>query len=632
MRNPWSDGLRPPPLLTPAEWADQHRVLSSRASSEPGPWRTDRTPYVREPLQCLGVHHAATTVVLMFGAQLGKSEVGNNWLGYLIHSEPGPVLAVQPTAETAARYSRQRLAPLIAESSVLRDLVAAPRGRDESNTLSLKEFRGGVLLLAGANSAPGLRSMPIRYLFADEVDAWPATLPGEGDPLGLALKRQSTFPNRKALITSTPTVTGQSRIERLYLESDRRQYFVPCPHCGEFQVLHWPNLRWDEGDPSSARYVCAHCGSEIEEHHKTTMLPAGEWRASAPFAGVAGFHLPTIYSPLGWTSWAALAAEHQSAYAQMKRGDSSTMQVFKNTRLAETWEPIASKSIETHDLQRHCGDYPYGTVPGAGVVLTAGVDVQDDRLEASVHAHDREGRVYLVAHERIEGYPGDASTWQALAGLLARRWPHVDERTYRTINYACVDSGGHHTETVYQFCARGPRLAVKGASWEIAGILGPVKRIEHGERGPSQRGYRMRLVNVNRLKNSIAERLALAPGAPGALAFPRDVLECVPDYFEQLTAERMIEDTKGGVTRYRWARRSGVRNEAFDCCVYSIAAAHALRVHHLTPARWEALAKQQEAQIIEAAVRAAPTPAPAPPPDAPTRRVGRIGGFVTRWQ
>jgi phage terminase large subunit GpA-like protein len=637
MSRAWCDGLRPAPMLTPAEWADQHRVLSSRASSEPGPWRTDRTPYLREPLECLGVHHETNTVVMMFGAQTGKSECGNNWTGYLIHSEPGPLLMVQPTAEMAARYSRQRLAPLIAESAVLRALVAAPRGRDESNTLTVKEFPGGVLLLAGANSAAGLRSMPIRYVFADEVDAWPATLPGEGDPLGLALKRQSTFPNRKTLITSTPTIKGQSRVERLYLESDRRQYFVPCPHCGELQVLNWPNLRWDEGDPSSARYVCSICGADIDEHHKATMLSAGEWRASAPFRGVAGFHLSTLYSPLGWTSWADLADEHQGAYTQMKMGDSSTMQVFKNTRLAETWEPVASKTIETHDLQRHCGTYRYGNVPNACVVLTAGVDVQDDRLEISVHAHDGEGRVCLVAHERIEGYPGDPPTWAALDELLGRQWPSADGRTYAVISYACVDSGGHHTESVYRFCAHGRRVAVKGASWELAGILGPVKRIEYGARGASPRGYKMRLVNVNRLKNLIAEKLALEPGVPGALAFPADILECVPDYFEQLTAERMIEDAKGGSTRYRWTRRSGVRNEAFDCAVYSLAAGHVLQLHHLPPARWAEIAAHQAKQILAGgnaakAERVAPErPSELTSPPSARRRIGTIGGLVSRW-
>lgn len=634
MRNQWADGIRPPPILTPSEWADQHRVLSSRASSEPGPWRTDRTPYLREPMECLGVHHEAHTVVMQFGAQLGKSEAGNCWLGYLIHSEPGPLLCVQPTAEMAARYSRQRIAPLIAESSVLRDLVAAPRGRDESNTMAIKEYPGGVMLITGANSAAGLRSMPIRYVFADEVDAWPATLPGEGDPLGLALKRQSTFPNRKTLITSTPTIKGQSRVERLYLESDQRQYFVPCPHCGEAQVLIWQNLRWDDGDPSSVRYVCSICGAEIEEHSKSTMLPAGEWRAASEFHGVAGFHLSTIYSPLGWTSWADLAREHQSAYQQMKKGDSSTMQVFKNTRLAETWEPVAAQAVSEHELERFCGDYKFGTVIGSPVILTAGVDVQNDRLEVSVFAHDSDARASLVAHEVIVGYPGDASTWDELSDLLDQQWPHADGVTYRKVDFACVDSGGHFTEQVYAFCARGRRLAIKGASWDLSGILGPLKFVEYGARKAIKHGHKFRIVAVNKLKSALVERLQLEPGAANSFAFPKDILERCPQYFSQLCAERLIEVTQAGATRYRWVRRSGVRNEALDCAVYALAGTHVLRLHHVKPAQWDDLGKRQAEQLLIDSGGDSPNPTTEPElPQAPTgpgRRVGRIGGIGMR--
>lgn len=628
----WADGLRPPPLVTPAEWADRHRVLSPRASSEPGPWRTERTPYLREPLDCLGVHSDAHTVVLMFGAQLGKSEAGNNWLGYLIANEPGPTLAVQPTIELAKRYSRQRLAPLIDETPVLRSLVAAPRSRGEdSNTLQVKEYPGGVLLLTGANNGTGLRSMPIRYLFADEVDAWPATIPGEGDPLGIALKRQSTFPNRKTLIVSTPTVAGQSRIERLYMESDRREFFVPCPCCGEHQALRWENLRWDD-EPASARYACEHCGSLIDEHHKPAMLAAGEWRAAGEFHGTAGFHLSTLYAPLGWVSWADLAREHQAAYGLMQKGDSSAMQVFRNTRLAETWEPTPTKAVEAHELARHCSPaYRMGRVPVLdGSVITAAVDVQGDRLEVSVHAHDAEARVYLIEHRRIDGSPGEQATWDELAAVLAQRWPRTDGRSYATIDYTVVDSGGHHTEQVYRFCKVRRRMAIKGASWEIDGVLGPVKTVEYSERGRVAHGYRFRLVNVGRLKSTLIEKLALDPGAPGSMLFPADLREHVPDYLEQLASERLVEVARGGATRYRWVRRSHLRNEALDCAVYGLAAAHALGVHHLTPSKWAAIAQRQAAQLLDN-TSAIPAPATSPAPPRLVRgSMIRRGSFLNR--
>lgn len=629
----FADGLQPSPLLTPAEWADRHRILSPRGSAEPGPWRTDRTPYLREPMECLGVHHPAHTVLMMLGSQLGKSEAGNNWLGYLIQAEPGPTLCVQPTGELAARYSRQRVAPLIEETPALKALVAAPRSRDETNSLLLKEFPGGVLLLTGANSAAGLRSMPIRYLFADEVDAWPPTIPGEGDPLELALRRQSTFANAKTLITSTPTVAGQSRIERLYLQSDQRQYFVPCPECGEFQALDWHRLKWNDS-LDDVRYACEFCGVLIEERHKATMLPAGEWRAGAAFDGVAGFHLSTLYAPLGWTGWAALVREHQSAYKLMQKGDTSSMQTFKNTRMAQTWEPTPAKAIEAHELERHCQSYKMGTVPATGaVVLTAGVDVQDDRLEVSIHGHDEDGRMYLVDHRRIDGSPGEPATWVALDVVLAQRWQRADGLTYCTIDYTHVDSGGHYTEHVYRFCSRSRRrMAIKGSSWELAGALGPVKNVEYGERGRVARGYRFRLLNVNRLKTMLLEKLSLEPGATGAMVFPLDL---PADYLEQLCSERLVEIAKNGATRFRWVRRSNARNEALDTACYSLAAAHALRLHQMGPARWAALAERQAKQLLG---QAAPAPAPSAPAQPPARPATpwhrgspRPGGWVKRW-
>jgi phage terminase large subunit GpA-like protein len=224
--------LRPPPQLTVSQWADQHRVLSTRASSEPGPWRTSRTPYLRDIMDALSAVHPARRVVFMKGAQVGASEGGNCWLGYIMHHVPAPVLAVQPTVELAKRFSRQRIDPLLEETPALRERVAPARARDSGNTMLSKEFPGGILVLTGANSAVGLRSMTARFLFLDEVDAYPGDVEGEGDPIALAEARARTFGwRRKAYLVSTPTIAGRSRIEREYLASDQRRFFVPCPHC-----------------------------------------------------------------------------------------------------------------------------------------------------------------------------------------------------------------------------------------------------------------------------------------------------------------------------------------------------------------------------------------------------------------
>ncbi len=342
----WRRAMRPDPSMTVSEWADRYRVLSQRSSAEPGRWRTDRTPYLREVMDCLSPSSPIERVVMMAGAQLGKTESGNNWLGYIVHQAPGPTMAVAPTVELAKRSSRQRIEPLLTESPALRDLVAPARSRDSGNTVLSKDFPGGILVMTGANSAAGLRSMPVRYLFLDEVDAYPPDADGEGDPVGLAIKRTSTFARRKILMVSTPTTAGLSRIETAFLESDQRRFFVPCPHCGAFQVLRWERVRWSDLGipPEQAVYLCEACEQPIENHAKGGMLPRGEWRATAEGDGkTAGFHLSSLYSPPGWYSWGEAASDFVKAGKNPNR-----LKVWTNTVMGMPFR----EASEAPDWQR----------------------------------------------------------------------------------------------------------------------------------------------------------------------------------------------------------------------------------------------------------------------------------------
>src|SRR5688572_14538153 len=326
-------GLKPEPPLTVSEWADRYRTLSQRASAEPGPWRTSRTPYLREIMDALSPASPFERVVFMKSGQIGGTECGNNLIGYIMHQAPGPTMAVQPTVEMAKRNSKQRIDPLIEESKALKELVKEARSRDSGNTILAKEFPGGLLVMTGANSAVGLRSMAARYLFLDEVDAYPGDVEGEGDPVSLAAARTRTFARRKIFMVSTPKITGRSRIEAAYAESDQRRFWVPCPRCGEFQVLKFAQLRWPKDQPERAVYICQHCEGESQNHEKHWMLPRGEWRAAAPGAGkAAGFHLSSLYSPVGWLSWVDAAAMLVQA-----QKDPALLQVFMNTVLGETW-------------------------------------------------------------------------------------------------------------------------------------------------------------------------------------------------------------------------------------------------------------------------------------------------------
>ena len=391
----WRDGLTPDPLLTVSEWAQQHRVLTSRASAEPGRYRIARTPYMRDILDALSPADPCRRVVFMKAAQVGATEGGNNWIGYVIHQAPGPMLAVQPTVELAKRNSRQRIDPLIEESAALRERVRPARSRDSGNTMLSKEFPGGILIMTGANSAVGLRSIPARYILLDEVDAYPASADEEGDPVTLAEARSLTFAHRrKVLLISTPTVKGFSRIEREYEASDQRRYFVPCPHCGHAQALVFERLRWEKGKPETAAYHCKSCDEPIAEHHKTAMLAAGVWRATGTAADPAtiGFHLSALYSPPGWKSWADIARDKEAA-----KGSDEAERAFRNTVLGETWVETG----EAPDWQRlydRRERWTPGTVPAGGLFLTAGADVQKDRIEVDVWAWGRGLESWLIEH------------------------------------------------------------------------------------------------------------------------------------------------------------------------------------------------------------------------------------------
>jgi phage terminase large subunit GpA-like protein len=288
--------LAPPTKLTISEWADLERRLSPEASAEPGPWHTDRAPYQRGVMDAMS-DPAVDTVVFMSGAQIGKTELLLNGLGFYISHDPSPILVLQPTLEMAQAFSKDRLATMLRDTPCLKSKVRDPRSRDSGNTTLHKSFPGGHVTIAGSNSPSSLASRPIRIIFCDEIDRYPASAGSEGDPVSLARKRSATFHNRKCVLTSTPTIRGASRIETAYEQSDQRRYFVPCPDCGAQDSLKWANVCWPENRPREAVYVCQHCGSAWDDVARRRALQKGQWLATAPFNGVAGFHLSGHYSP-----------------------------------------------------------------------------------------------------------------------------------------------------------------------------------------------------------------------------------------------------------------------------------------------------------------------------------------------
>ena len=593
-------GARPDPLLTISQWADRYRWLSQRASAEHGRWRTERTPYLREIMDCLSPMSLIERTVFMKGAQIGGTECGNNWMGYIIHQAPGPMMAVQPTVEMAKRNSKQRIDPLIEESEVLRKLVRDPRSRDSGNTVLSKDFPGGVLVMTGANSAVGLRSMAARYLFLDEVDAYPGDVEGEGDPITLAMARTRTFARRKVFLVSTPKITGMSRIESAYEESDQRKYWVPCPTCREFQILKFAQLRWPKGDPQSAVYVCEHCGQEIRNHQKQSMLARGEWRAGTKGDGkTAGFHISSLYSPVGWFSWGDAAKQFEQA-----QKNPALLQVFVNTVLGETWT-LLGEAPEWQKLYDRREDYKVGLVPRGGLFLTAGADVQKDRIEVEIAAWGRGKESWSVDYRVFEGDTSRAAVWEKLTGLLNESFT-TESGLELPIMQLAVDSG-FATIEVYQWARRqgGRVLVIKGDS-RTPSLIGSASPVEVGPMGAKlKRGVRVWPVNSGMAKEELYRWLRqdrptdedVAKGIPfpsGYCHFPRYSEE----YFKQITAEQLVTKIVKGYRRHEW-QKMRERNEALDCRVYARAAAGRVGIDRFQEKHWTDLERRVGAPPVQ---------------------------------
>ena len=580
----FSDGLRPDPVLTVTEWADRHRYLSQRASAEPGRFQSSRTPYLREIMDKLSSNDPTKRVAFMKGAQVGGTECGNNWIGFSIDVSPGPFLSVAPTLEMAKRNSRTRMDPMIEESPRLRAKVRDPKARDSGNSMLQKIYPGGVLVLAGANSASGLRSMPARYLFADELDAWPENLDGEGSALDLAEARTRTFNRRKIFIVSTPTLAGRSAIEREFLAGSMKYYEVPCVHCGTFQRLVWSQLKWTDDDPDTVRYVCQHCGGHLQEHHKPKMLEAGHWVATNPdHNGTESYHISTLYSPLGWYSWKECVMSYQRA-----RKNDNALKVWTNTILGETWAE-QGEAPDWQDLYNRREQYPIGQVPERACVLVMGIDCQQDYLAYEVVAYGPGLESWSIDWGNIPGDTAADEVWQELTKKIALTYPTADG--FKMGIRMCAVDTGYRTQDVYRWVKSQPPtrvLAIKGRDNQAV-IVGQPSSAEIGQKGRKiKTGLKVWPIGVSVAKSELYGWLRRkarvdADDLPhGWLHFP----EYDEEFFKQLTAETLTQKTVRGYPRYIWEKTRD-RNEALDTRVYARACAQMLGCDRFDSARWK---------------------------------------------
>lgn len=598
-------GLTVPPRMTVSEWAQRYRRLSTDTSAEPGRWDNARTPYMREVMDRLSPQDPCEVVVLMASSQVGKTEVGNNWLGYIVHIEPGPYMYVTQTLELAKDWSQKRLTSMVKATPVLSERVGRKVGRREK-ALAF-EFPGGAGFVRGANAAAGLRSTPVRYLHLDEYSGYPRDVGKEGDPVRNAIARTRSFRNRKILKTSTPLLKGDCRVEADYLRTDQRRFEIACPHCGTLQFLEHERLQWPPGRPEECVYVCAACPEPIREEHKRAMIGAGEWvpTATPTDPRTHGYQISALYSL--FYEWREIAAEVEKARAAK---DPAVWQQLWNGTYGLPYEEKGSDQVDIGKLLGWRIDWwrtDDGTlgVPAEVGVLVAAVDVQDNRLEVAVYGAGRDRELWRIDWRAIYGRPSNTRLWAELDAYLDQSWPHETSADGMRIAATAIDSSAY-TQEVYDYCL---------ARWELKRY--PIK----GRRGdlpiwPTPRGVQSKRdqritffrVGIDTAKDWIFSRLS-ERGPDGA---PRPMIHFPPEadaeFFAQLTAEHRVVTRVAGHPFTTWQKRDeGARNEGLDLTVYSVGVLHALLQEGLDLDRAVDVAQQKrkslEQELADAPVR-----------------------------
>jgi phage terminase large subunit GpA-like protein len=611
-----------PPLPTISEWAAKSRMLSAKSSAEPGPWRNERIPFLAAVMDALLPSHPAPIVTFVKSSQVGGSECALNWVGRTVDVQPGSFLALGPSDAVQRKWVRTRLDSMIATTPGLRSKMPLGRKANSGNTLTEKHYPNGVLYTGSANIPDDVASISVPYLLLDEVDRMPLTLEDEGDPIELALRRSTTFPRSKAFLVSTPTTLERSRIWRYWLASTQDRYHVPCPHCSHMQYLRWKHVQWLAGRPSTAVYVCEECAATIEERSKTDMLAAGEWRAERPEREheVKGFHINGLYTPLGLgDTW----AKHVAAF-ERAQGSPSRLQVFTNTRLGEVHKG-ERKRFDWETLAARRETFARLTVPRGHYVLTAGTDVQANRLETQVAAFGRDMQLavveYVVHYGDTTDLASDASPWKQL-DAWREKFEAINVAGHRLRPKMHMIDAGYLPDTVLSYTREHRTqnvFATRGSTKRDRNAIGRPTHTDVKRRGQAdKRGADRYELGVSAIKTWLFERLEHDEGTEDKPVLPDErwvhfASDLEDEYFKQLVAE-VYDPIKGWVARANYHR-----NEALDTLVLCIAGAmhHRLALHRYKEHHWLELQHQLEL--------ASTTPAPvarevvaqiAPPPAA----------------
>ncbi len=555
--------LSPPPVLTVSQWADEYRRLSPEASAEPGRWNTDRAPYQRAIMDAVN-DARCEDIIIMSSAQVGKTELILNIIGYYIDYDPSPILVLQPTLEMAQTFSKDRLAPMLRDTPALKGKVKDARSRDSGNTILHKTFPGGHITMVGANSAAGLASRPIKVVLMDEVDRYPASAGTEGDPIKLAEKRTTTFWNRKKIKVSTPTIKGRSPIEKEFLTSSMEEWNVPCPCCGKYQPYEWGRIHF-----SDVTMECKFCLEHISE--RDWKSNPGKWVAAKENNKKRGFHLNELASP--WKHWEEIIEDFKEADRDRKQGDIEKLKTFVNTALGEPWEErgeAADDNVLLSRRERYNADLPDGVL-----LVTAGVDVQDDRFEVEITGWGKGYESWGILYKKIKCNPEQEEAWDKLEQFLDTEL-YFENGNSLLIAATCIDTGGHFTSETYKFLKKMERkqkkiFGIKGMGGEGIPLINKIST-------NNVEKVRIFILGVDSGKEILMTRLKTVDEGPGYCHFPINADRGYDEtYIKGLTSEQRVVSVKDNRATLKWVKKSGTRNEPLDLRNYSTAAAEILR-------------------------------------------------------
>lgn len=580
--------FKPPENVTLSEWADKYRYLSAESSAEVGPWRTERTPYLKKPMDSF-TDPNIKEIVVMASSQLGKSELLLNAIGYIIDQKPASILFIQPTIPDAQKFSRQRITPMIRDTPKLSGKFDEKKEKQpkktgkSTNTVLQKTFRGGILTMAGSNAPSALASIPSRYVIGDEVDRWTYSAGKEGDPWTVATARQVTFYNRKSIRVSSPTIKGASKIEEAFYKGTQEVWSHCCPECGVFNQIVFGDIQFDyekttaKGGKSTylvknVRWKCPECGAEFPQN--IMRLAPQEWIEYNPEAyqtGIRSFKINSLSSP--WQSWADICKKFLEA-----KDEPEMLKAFVNTILGESFED--REKVEDPEILYNRRETYEAELPEGVLVLTCGVDTQDNRLEYEVVGYGRYGENWGIEKGFIMGRPDTEEVWEKLDNIIDKAYSFVNGKKLK-LSLTFVDSGGHYTQEVYEQCYKR-RLknvfAIKGKGGADIPFTAPPSKIYIGQtksnKANNRRFVYLYTIGVDSGKQQIMDRLKVQEAGPKYCHFPRNEEKGYDmNYFEGILSENLILKTdKSGRKKWQWEKVTSARNEALDCRDYANAA------------------------------------------------------------